>query len=770
MSLSGNDKVIHQILAADVRFSRPSITDDQVWSLTVESGKPITISTTFGLRARRMLIFPEFSSNDRSTSNPADFYKFPQVNFRSTNFTEILFTPFLSLDAQLKIWVPLSQVITGQFTLTNTSNVSRQLQMDWLVQLDPLPGGQTMSSARMGMNTVLRGKTSNLCPLFYLTGGPEESSSVYPGLSIKMLLTPGATRQVTWVMASQASEDASFNLARHYSSHQLDVEQFKIEMVDRHEKIFIESPQHNLAESLNQSQNQAYQLIMPAVQQIKFSTFILRRDPDLGFHPGEEVLEINPEWCGQTIPDTWLMAQNLLPGRPNAVREFIQNILDAQEDNGWIDFQISTNHKFTGHLALPMLASLVCEVFFSNEDVHWLEGIYPRLVHFYQNWFSRHSLCHQELTHPVQIRFLNPDAFELDQVAHLWIKHKVSESPFLLSLLYRECKSLLQIEKWLKSNLFQVWLEDTQRNITRKIEELWDEDTGFYQYQDCISGANYSENILCEFKQGGKHKPTRKITTPGRLFIRLQTKTRTSPDFCCRLKGMGNEGEIETALSHQSFEWIGTTGIGVTTQSFSTLDAIEIVNWKKGDEGQIGQVDLSRRDITSLLPLWAGIPSPRQAEKILQSTNTESFLGMNGISFFSSEKKASVDRIPNFLAAMIIEGMLNYHRPDLAERFFRHHFDPDSIERQAKSKLSESMAKVRLQDLIPIKLFLAVCGIKKITPHEMIVTHFNRNPNPVTVQYNQTKMILRSDRTEIIAPSGEKIIIDQPQAHRIVFE
>lgn len=770
MSFSSSQKGIHQILASDVRFTNPSVTDDQVWSLAVDPGKPLSISTTFGLRARRMLVFPEFTSDDLSISNPAQFVKFPQVIFQSTNFTEISFSPFLSLDAQLKIWVPSSQIITGQLTFLNTAEITRLLCVDWLVQLHPLPGGQAMTSTRMGMNTILQGKAGDLYPVFYLTGGPEESTSIYPGLSIKMLLVPGATRQVTWVLASQVSVDASFHQARYYSSRQLDVEQLKIEMADRHQKCVIEGPQHNLADSLNQSQNRAFQLLMPAVQQFKKSTFIQRRDPDRGLYSNMEMLEIHPEWSGQTLPDTWLLAQNLLPGRLETVKGLIQNILDAQADNGWIDYRVSANHKISGHLALPILAALVCEVFTLNEDLHWLADIYPKLVQFYRCWFSKVTNKHQDLTHPVQVGFLNADCLELDQTIHLWIKLKISENPLLLSLLYRECKSLIQIEKWLKSNQHLVWLENTQEQLANKAEELWNEDTGSYQYQDFVSGLNPGEKILCKFRQEGKHKPTRKITTPGRLFIQLQPGSRISPEFCCKLTGTDSKGRIETTLSHRAFEWIDATGIGVTTQSFSTLDSIEIVNWKKGDIGYIGQVDLSQRDITSLLPLWAGIPSSHQAEKMLTSDSVDSFLGKNGISFFPSGKNASDERIPNFLAAMIIEGLLLYHRTDMAYRFFYHHFDPTLRENQTKAKSADSLIDAKLEDLIPVKLFLAVSGLKRISPREVIVTHFNRNPNPVTVQYNQTKITLKPDQTEIVPHSGETVIIDQPEPHRVVFE
>lgn len=652
----------------------------------------------------------------------------------------------------------------------NTSDSSKMLQVDWLVQLDPLPGGQVMTSTRMGMNTILQGKTSDLYPVFYLTGGPEESSSIYPGLSIKMLLVPGATRQVTWVMSSQTSVDASFHQARYYSSRQLNLEQLKIEMADKHHKCHFEGSQHNLMDSLNQSQNRGFQLLMPAVQHFKNATFILNRDPDRGTHTKEEMLEIYPEWSGQTLPDTWLMAQNLLPGRPETVRGLIQNILDAQIKNGCIDYRVCANHKTTGHHALPMLATLVCEVHNCDEDLHWLEDINPKLVSFYKCWFSTENGKHRELTHPVQTGFLNPGLFDLEQVVQFWIKLKSAENPFLLSLIYRECKSLMQIAKWMESHQELNWLEGIQNQLASKAEELWDEDLGIYQYQDSSSGLNSNGKILCEFKQEGKHKPERKITTPGRLFIRLQPGTRISPDFRCTLSGTDSEGKVETTLTPQSFEWIDTTGIGMTSQSYTSLDSVAIENWKKGNIGQIGQAALSKPDITSLLPLWAGIPSSSHAEKMLTSGNIESFLGINGISLYPRGKGISVERIPNWLAAMVIEGLLLYHRPDLAESFFHHHFDPASHEKQKETNWDESTINANLEKLIPVKLFLAVSGIKKFTPREVIVTHFNRNPNPVTVQYNQMKMILKSNQTEIISRSGESIILDQPQPHRVIFE
>lgn len=762
-----NLQEIHQILSSDIRVSKPAAVDDQVWELDIQHNRPLSLSTTYGLRAKRMLIFPEFSSAGETISGLEQYNTFPQLIFQSANICEVVFKPFSSIDANLKVWVPSSQIIAGQITCANHSEATKRLTLDWLVQLDPLPGGQIMTSSQMGMNLILQGQTGNLQPVFYLTGGPEETASVFPGLSIKMLLTPGASRQVTWVLASLPSAEASFQHARHFSSHQLDVEQFKIEMLNKRDRIIFEGHYEGLTGLCNQSQNRAYQMIMPAVGQFRHPTYVQERDADHGCHPREEMLEISPEWSGQTLQDIWMLAKNLLPGRPEIIKGLIQNILDSQEEDGWIDYRTSVNHRHTGHLAPPMLATLVCELNTCLEDSTWLEEIYPHLIAFFKRWFISGTDHLPEWTHPIQTGLLDSGRIPEDQLFDLWIKFKTSLNPFLLSMFYKETRSLIQIARDVKHGEDLAWLDQIRNLLEQTVNELWNEKIGKYEYRGFLPEANSKGRILCKFKQSGSFNPSRKLASPGRIFVRLDWAARKAADFCFTLIGTGEKGPQEILVSHKDFQWIGSSGIYIPSQPFFTLDSVEVANWKKGVLGEIGQADLTRADILSLLPLWAGIPSTEQADKLLAGIDIDDYVSEDGITLYPRQEGKSSPRIPNFLAAFLIEGLIQYKRVDLAQRFFSCHFA------QPKSNapgITHPMHLASLTNLIPVTLCLAILGIKKLSSQEIIFTHFNINPQPVTVQYNQTRMILTKEYIEITNASGNTIHLDKPGPHRIILK
>jgi hypothetical protein len=234
MSIRPSHQGIRQILTADQRFTHIDVLNDQVWELCIGSCEPkaISLSTTYGLRARGLHLHPEFSSENFTASDPEEYHVFPKVEFSSSNIICLAFSPFQFIDAKMRIWVPDSHSILSQMTITNSSNKTRTVEVDWICKLSPLPGGKPMLPSQMGINKILQGETAGIFPVFYLTGGPQESNSVYPGLCIKMVLMPGASRQVTWVLVSLDSTDASFLQARHYSSKNLEIEQFKIGMAD----------------------------------------------------------------------------------------------------------------------------------------------------------------------------------------------------------------------------------------------------------------------------------------------------------------------------------------------------------------------------------------------------------------------------------------------------------------------------------------------------------------------------------------------------------
>jgi hypothetical protein len=717
-----------------------------------------------------MLVFPEFQADNPSAKGAEQFSDVALIQFLSTNFVEIKLSPFSFLDAYLKVWVPNSQMIVGQMTCVNNSTGSRGIGMDWLVQLDPHPGGRPMTTTTMGINTILHGQTENLFPVFYLTGGPEESSSVFPGLVIKMLLTPGASRQVTWVVASLGSLEASFQQARHFSSHQFDIEQFKIEMTDKRQKCIFSDQSDPNENQLNLSQNRAYQLLMPPVKRFKYATFIHLRNPDHGFHPTEEMLEISREWSGQTLYGIWMMMQNLLPGRPDTLKGLIQNMIDSQKEDGSIDFCVSANRRQTGFSAPPLLATLSCELHPYFEDYEWYAENYPKMLHFLRSWLSNESNLLPSMIHPIQTGLDNIRQIDEDSQVNFWLKLSTSQNLYLLSFLYREIRSLIQIAGWINIQEDLPWLEKKLEWLADVVNATWKQESGGFICSDSLTNRTSGGKVLCEFLQNGSHKPRRVITIPGRIYIQLNISSRISPDFSCVLLGRNDSGEIEIVLDSRSFQWIGNTGVYVSEIPFSALAQVKICGWKRGDSGKVGQVDLTHMDITSLLPLWAGIPSQQQADNMLEVNEPANYLVENGITLNQNNGSHTAQRLPNFLAAMIIEGFLNYHHIDLADRFFHHHFLQGSQEDDFKLPLRAEPNIADLDDLLAVKLFLAISGVKKLTTNEVIITHFNIHPLPVTVQYNQIKLILHSGFTEIIPASGNSIIIDKPGPHKVLLE
>ena len=76
-----------------------------------------------------------------------------------------------------------------------------------------------------------------------------------------------------------------------------------------------------------------------------------------------------------------------------------------------------------------------------------------------------------------------------------------------------------------------------------------------------------------------------------------------------------------------------------------------------------------------------------------------------------------------------------------------------------------------MEDLAPLRLFLAIRGLQRISQQEIILTHqINRKQDAVTVQYNQITLRMNPAITEVLMESGEVISLNQPGSQRILLE
>ncbi len=168
-------------LSADFRFGDVNYADDQTWDLDLLTAEPpaLMLRTTFGLRARSMRLFPRFSEDRLTVTDPAEFSRPPRLRAFQPNFLELDFSPLKDLDVTADFRAAGSQVIAGRFTFFNHTSASRKIHLDLCAVLAPLDG-QAFRPSQYQMVNVLAGSTSGLAPLLFMTGSPTSTTTPFP--------------------------------------------------------------------------------------------------------------------------------------------------------------------------------------------------------------------------------------------------------------------------------------------------------------------------------------------------------------------------------------------------------------------------------------------------------------------------------------------------------------------------------------------------------------------------------------------------------------
>lgn len=776
MSTNSESAQFCHLLCSDLRFSQQSVLNDQCWAFGsgFETPAALSLVTSYGLRAIRMHIFPEFSIDDQVMRDPEKFNNRPKCTFLSTCFAAVSFSPFPLLDVEYRVWVPAPQVVVGQISCSNTSNFNRTIGVDWRIHLQPIQHGSPMKQSQAGLNTILQGECADLFPSFYLTGGAYPSISNYPGLGNKLHLAPNGVRQVTWALASLSTAEASAQISRQYSSSSLEVEQIKIEMADRRTKIRCESTAAGITDLIDQSQNHAYQLVTMPVRQHTYPTYVAKRSPDTGNYHSEDLLEIHPEWSGQTLTEIYCLAQTLLPGRPEVVKGLLQNFLNTQNADGSIDRRASANHLRSGHASLPLLSSLAADLHPFLEDLNWLTTIYPKLLAFLKSWLSiteSGELSLSELSNPVQLDFVSLDAATNNLLCRHWVRLKSSQNTFLISLLLKETSDLLQIAHWISVEDDIDWLERVRLQLAERIKDLWNDDKSMYTRRDLSSAAEHSGITLAVFSHAGLPKIKANLNHPGEIYVRIEEAEKLPADFYCRLSGFSANEYRELLIGEKDFQRIGDCHVYITPEAYSFIESLQIAHLPEGAHGEVGMADLELSDIYGLLPLYCGSPSSEQVKRLLMALDLQAFLVEGGLSSSAAGKNEPVLLLPPCFTLMIIEGLIRYQQIEPAEMIFRHCFIDRQLNPKPGAAPSTRCASNSIDELFPLRTYLKLHGLIKLTNREILISHNDGvNLESINVQYNLIRLEIKHHLTEVQLQSGEKVYLNQPGLNRVLLE
>ena len=767
------------ILAADQRMSDVDYSNHQIWKLDLGQSEPpsIKLSTTFGFRAQNLSIFPQFSENYVTRIDPVDFLKTPQIEFFAPNLTSLNFEPFLGISVNMDIFVPDSQTITGKFKIRNSGGKKRELVFDLVALLNPDTEGQTIQPIKKEISAVLSGKTGDLYPVLFITGGAEGTGSPYPSLRHKISLESGEIREFTWAMASLKDQNESFDHARKTTTKHWAAESQKIKMLSR-SVIDVKTGDLGWDASFAFAQNIARPLLIPKTDHLSKPSFVQALHPDFGYSSTADGSDYGHLWNGQSVFDVWQMLKILLPSEVELIKGFMLNFLNIQKEDGFVDGKPGPVKQRQNQLAAPLLSQIAFEIYKINEDRTFLENIYESLLAFFFRWFTS-STQSGELDIPVWNNIVQGD-FEINPAfSHLELSGQGADiryavSPDLLTLLYQESLALQKISSAIEKNTSS--LENYQQHLRDWLTLSWNQNAGKFCYLDIASLKSQTGKIVFSTKENGSHQVDFASPTAIRFMLQINKKGGRTTNLKIQIKAQDhNKKPVTINILSRDLHLILDRGTFTIPNLLTSISSVRISSLPNSGMLKIKQVDLQQTDHNSFLPIVTGILSSSEIGTMInkQLFGKNPLVKKNGVPALSKPLKSFEDNLRSVWLSqnqMIIKGLYdNGHEKEAAEIFSGlmnnislnlkrnksfhrfYHAEQDSVSGESNI----------ISGLPPLSLFIHLLGLKIFSPRKIGIHGFNSFSNPVEINFKGLQITSFSDHIKIKFPDGnEKIILD----------
>ncbi len=786
-----SDSPLSITIAADPRINSTDYVNDQIWELTINTGEPqaLAVQTTYGLRASSMRLFPRFSIGNEESTNPVKYAKAPTFHKIYPNFIGLSFSPFSSIEVQCEYWVPNSHVISGRIRITNTSSQNQQVKFELIGLLNPSSGGSRIIPEEIDGVPVLSGSTEDLEPVTFITGGASTVSSPYPALVHTINMPPGNSQQFIWSQSALSSRSDSFKLAREITSSNWEAELARIELQNS-SLLEIYTGEEEWDRAFLLAQKNAYGLLQSKTDHLNNISYVTTRVPDNGFSLRGDGSDYPPQWSGQTSIDTYYLSNLLLPAAPELMQNIFQNHLESVNENGELDWRPGLGGQRSNRLATPLLACIAWKIYQVNDNRDFLIDVFPKIIGFFLSWFGINHDRDQdgipEWDHPLQAGFEDHPIFAR---WHEWAQGldiKTAESPSMCAFLYQESQTLIKISKIVKDNTHLEVLELISENLRNAVEESWNEKFSGYCYWDRDSHNSSERVILGQMDGSGTIELNLSFSEPQRIVFQIRASQETTRKTQLIIHGHNAAGKHRIEIiPPEGLLWFPGWGTATSEQSYQSIESVEIKGLDKSDSVCISNAGFLYQDCTTLLPLWAEIPSTERANFIVENnlTNPDIFWRRFGLPACPDHDTFADNGVCNkvFLpwCLFISEGLLKYgFRDETAELVtkimvginqslrkdgcFKQNFDADSGDGHGDND--------GLWGLAPLGLFLETLGLEIISSRKIRLSGINPFPWPVTIKFQGMTLLRGLEKTQVIFPDGQTILIDDPEPCLVTLE
>ena len=776
-------------IAADARLTAPDYTDDQIWELALEGGEPpaIALQTTYGLRARSMRIFPGFGWGQASVTDPAQFASPPVVHGFLPNYLRVKFAPFTDLHVQAEYWVADSHRLAGRFTLRNLGSEERSVRLRLHAMLRPGENPQMMGGMNYDGVAVLTGRTGSLTPVVFLSGGAWVEQETYPALTVSHSLAPGASKAWVWAHAGLRDNETSFEAARTLAARPWDAEIARLELVGA-STVDIQTGDPDWDIALALAQKVALACYVGPTRHLPYPSFVLTRLPDRGYSERGDGKDYDWQWDGQMAAHAYVNLPQILPAASELAVGVMHNFMMARDADGSIDWKPGLGGQRNGALSIPLLATLTWKIYQYTEDRSFLEASFPSLLEFLDTWFTtkhdRDQDGHPEWEHTVHTAFDDFPSFVRWRRWGQRLDITKAETPDLAAYLYRECRSLIEIAGVLGREEAVSELDAKAARLRAAVEASWSEETVSYHHVDRDLHIPVPGDILGKGRGQFTLEIERTFDPSVRVLIRSIGTEGLSHAIKVFIHGRGRRGRhrVERLTEHH-FQWFWEFGTGTTDKTYAEIERIEVRGLSDEFETELWVADYTRQDQTLLLPLWAGIPTPKRAERLVRKTllDPERYWRTYGIPICSAldpsyapDNRHGSGGVWMFWNSMLGEGLVDYgYLDEAAELVGRlieatlHSLRVDKAFRQAyNADQPEGLGeRDHLWGVAPVHLFLYVLGVRLISPQKVWIRGRNPFPWPVVLRWRGLRLECLSDRTIVTFPDGQlvEVVGDEPQ-------
>ena len=760
------------VLVPHGAFSNMKSVMDQVWKLNLDStdSHPFYLSTTYGLRAKSVQLFPNLIHKNRRIAKPEDFSLLPRVIDYSPasllveaeyqNQISFLFT-FFFLEPE---------ILTGNIQLRNLKQTPIDITLQLALNLVPMGKGQPSHPDKSGNNQFITGKTDQLEPVLFMTGGPSAINNPFPALSIQLELKSEGFQQLAWTLVSKETKSLSFERAKKIitSGWRETLRIHKMKHAGQTIDIKTENPNWDGAFFLSQVNAKTH--LLKYEQEPDNPQFIKFRLPD------QSSLSDNNESKKNTLTNLELnhLCQVILPSEVDIAILLLEKQIKKQIQKLHKNDRENNLPHVIAQKGCPLLGSLLLEIYEIKPDIKLLERFFPSLVELFRSWVidpsSGTNANNLHWDTPTQLQ-IDSGLFSFD----IWESYsngldiKKVESPALYAMLYKEAKALDKLSKLLHERSHGRFFKYWEKECQQKLDNCWQEEKRLYGYQDIKTHLSSFGESIFRGQGSSKFEINQSFIKPERLQCHIFSSDEHTRACTVSIKGISSKGEqIEEHFKSPDLLWVSRRVHLTTENLYLKLESACFEGLNSQDEFTIETADVSQPDITCLLPLWAGSGAEKHRKEISSTLFDQQ---KDLLSYGIPETWQGHNHMPKDLPVrvnilwntLILEGLTNQGESQKAAELFINIMDSivhglidyDGFYPLIDTETGQPVGQYNaISGLVPIRLFLKIAGIKLLSPTKVALWGSNPFPWPIKIHWKGLSLWKEQDQTKITFPNG----------------